>query len=145
MATPYRIAGCCIDRSPAADLVVAEALRLRSAGTVEQIRLVHVLEKPPPLHAGPFTYREPDAVLRREAQRWLDDRVSGVAEAVGVLLDGHPPDAVCEWAEEAGVGLLLVAPHRGAIDRAIHGEFAGDVVYGAPCPVLIVRPSAPAA
>ena len=141
MATAYRTAGLCIDRSPMAGMVIGEGLRLRHAGAVERIVLVHVLERPPPLHAGPFTYREPDAVLRREAQRWLDARAGEVAGATAVLLEGHPPDAVRAWAAEAAIALLLTAPHRGVIARAFHGEFAGDLVYRAPCPVLIVRPA----
>ncbi len=59
--------------------------------------------------------------------------------ADGVVLEGNPSDAVCAWAAEAGVDLLIVAPHHGAFARAVHGEFAGRVTYAAPCPVLMVR------
>lgn len=141
MTTAFRTVGCCIDRSPAADLVIDEAIRLRLRGAVEDVHLVHVIEPPAPLHAGPFTYREPMPVLRREAQEWVDERAAAITGATGVVLEGHPTDAVSEWAARADADLLIVAPHRGAFERALHGEFAGDLAYSAPCPVLIVRPA----
>lgn len=141
MSSAFHTAGCCIDRSPAADLVIDEAIRLRLRGAAETIVLVHVIEAPPPLHAGPFTYREPMPVLRREAQEWVDERAAAIRDATGVVLEGHPPEAVCDWAVREGIDLLVVAPHRGAFERAVHGEFAGEVVYRAPCPVLVVRPA----
>lgn len=142
MTTAYLTIGCCIDRSPAADLAIDEAVRLRSLGSVETLHLVHVVKEPPPLHAGPFTYRDPPSVLRAEGEKWLAERVASVRDAVPVLLGGPPADAVCDWAEVVDADLLIVAPHHGAFDRAVHGEFAGELVYRAPCPVLIVRPRA---
>jgi nucleotide-binding universal stress UspA family protein len=139
MSTSFRSVGCCIDRSPAADLVIDEAIRLRRDGVAQELHLVHVVEPPPPLHAGPFTYIEPSPVLRREAQEWIEERLAAIPGADGVVLEGNPSDAVCAWAAEAGVDLLVVAPHHGAFARAVHGEFAGRVTYAAPCPVLMVR------
>jgi nucleotide-binding universal stress UspA family protein len=141
VSAAFRHVGCCIDRSPAADLVIDEAIRLNTRGAAEALALVHVIEPPAPLHAGPFTYREPAQVLRREAQEWIDQRATAVRDATTAVLEGHPVDAVCDWAVREGVDLLVVAPHRGVFDRAVHGEFAGELVYRAPCPVLIVRPA----
>ena len=62
--------------------------------------------------------------------------------AKAVLLEGDPADAVCDWAARAGADLLIVARHRGAIARALHGSFAGRVAEHAPCPVLVLRPPA---
>ncbi len=140
MTTAYRTVGCCIDRSPAADLVIDEAVRLRSQGTVDRIHLVHVVEEPPPLHAGPFTYRDPPSVLRAEGERWLAEKVASVRDAIPELLGGPRVDAVCEWAEVADADLLICAPHHGGFARALHGEFAGDLIYRASCPVLVLRP-----
>jgi nucleotide-binding universal stress UspA family protein len=140
MATAFPTIGCSIDRSAAAALAIAEGLRLRDLGVVGAVCLVHVVEPPPPLHAGPFTYVEPDPVARAEARAWLDERLASAPGATGVLLDGPPGRAVCEWAASTGAGLLLVAAHRGVIDRAIHGRFAGHVTYHSPCPVLVIHP-----
>lgn len=139
MRTTFRSVGCCIDHSPAADLVIDEAIRLRREGAAERLHLVHVIEAPPPLHTGPFTYTEPTPVLRREARQWIEERLAAIPGADGVVLEGNPPEAVCTWAAEAGIDLLIVAPHHGAFARAVHGEFAGRLTYSAPCPVLIVR------
>lgn len=141
MTSPaFRTIGCCVNRSPAADLVIDEAIRLRLHETADDVRLVNVIQEPRPLWAGPFTYREPMSVVRHEAQAWLDELVAAVTGSTGVLLEGHPADEVCGWAEREAIDLLVIAPHRGAFDRALHGEFAGEIIYRSPCPVLIVRP-----
>ena len=142
MTTPaFPIVGCCIDRSPSADLVIDEAIRLRLKGVVGTLHLVHVMVPPEQMHAGPFTYRVPDPLMVREAREWLDERAAAVRDAETVVLQGHPTDAVSEWAARAGADLLIVAAHHGAVSRALHGEFAGDLVYAAPCPVLALRPA----
>lgn len=143
MATTYRDIACCVDQSPTAQVVIDEARAMRDRDPTIALRLVHVVRPPVVRLAGPYTYVEPSAQRRAEAQRWLDERLAAVPGATGVLLDGPPAKAVCRWAAQAGVDLLVVAPHHGAFDRAIHGEFAGDLVYRAPCPVLIVRPAPP--
>ena len=141
MVTRYRNVACCIDQSPSALLVMEEGRAMRELDPTIALHLVHVARPPAVRPAGPYTYVEPSAVRRAEARRWLDDRLAEVPGATGVLLDGNPSKAVCRWAAQAGVDLLIVAPHHGAFDRAVHGDFAGDVAYRAPCPVLIVRPS----
>ncbi len=139
MTTPFRAIGCCIDHSPAGRAVVAEGVRLRETLGGERLHLVHVLEPPAPLHAGPYTYLEPREVVRSDEGHWLDERVAAVPGSTGVLLEGEPSEAICRWADGAGIDLLIVAPHRGAIGRALHGSFARRLAHDAPCPVLVLR------
>ncbi len=92
------------------------------------------------LHAGPYTYVEPSETAVEEARAWMDERVAEVGHAEGVVLQGADPGpAVVEWAQGAGVDLLVVAPHRGLVDRILHGSFAAHLTYHAPCPVLMLR------
>lgn len=138
--TAFRTIGCCIDHSPAGEAVVAEGVRLRDASGGAALHLVHVSQPPPPLRAGPYTYVEPDSVVRSEEGGWLERRAQEVPGAMSALLEGDPAEAVCAWAREAGADLLIVARHRGPLSRALHGSFAGRVASGAPCPVLVLRP-----
>lgn len=142
MTTAFHTIGCCIDHSPAGRAVAAEGVRLRDAMEGARLHLVHVVEPPPVLHAGPYTYTEPGAVVRSDEDHWLHARAAKTPGATGVLLEGDPADAVCEWAARAGADLLIVARHRGAMARALHGSFAGRVAEQAPCPVLVLRPPA---
>ncbi len=57
-----------------------------------------------------------------------------------VVLDGHPAATACEWSAEAGVDVMVVASHRGLVERSLLGSFAGHVAHNAPCPVLLVPP-----
>ena len=140
MTTPFQTIGCCVDHSPAGLAVAAEGVRLRDASGDAALHLVHVIEQPPVLHAGPFTYVEPAAVVHSDEDHWLHARVAKIPGAEGVLLEGDPADAVCEWAARAGADLLIVARHRGPLARALRGSFAGRVAEHAPCPVLVLRP-----
>ena len=141
MTTAFYSIGCCIDRSDAARAVLDEGIRLRELGDAAAIHLVHVVEPPPVLHAGPYTYVEPSAVAIDEAKEWMDAQVAAIHAAGGVVLDGEPGPAVCAWAESSGVDLLIAAPHRGVVDRILHGSFAAHLTYHAHCPVLMVRPA----
>lgn len=142
MTTPFRTIGCCIDHSPAGRIVAAEGARLRDAAGAGSLSLVHVVEPPPALRAGPYTYVEPAAVVRSDESHWLHERVERTPGATGVLLEGDPAREVCAWASRAGADLLIVARHRGPIARVLHGSFASRVAENAPCPVLVLRPPA---
>lgn len=142
MTTTFRTIGCCIDHSPAGRIVAAEGARLREVLGGGILHLVHVVEPPPPLHAGPYTYAEPAAVVRSDEQHWLHERVERHPGATGVLLEGDPVEEVCAWAAREGADLLIVARHRGTLARALHGSFASRVAEHAPCPVLVLRPPA---
>lgn len=140
MTTAFYSIGCCLDHSDAARAVLDEAARLRELGDAAAIHLVHVVEPAPVLHAGPYTYVEPSAVAVDEAKEWMGARVAEIGAASGTVLDGADPGpVVCDWAEAQGLDLLVVAPHRGVLDRILHGSFAAHLTYHAPCPVLMLR------
>ena len=41
---------------------------------------------------------------------WLDELVHDIEGAEAVLLEGHPPEAACDWALEAGCDVMIAAP-----------------------------------
>lgn len=142
MPAPYSKIACCISADPASEAVVAEAAALRDQGGGELV-LVTVAGTAHASLAGPFSYYVEDpAILAEEAEKWLTERAAAVPPATAVVLDGYPPRAVCHWAAENGVDLIVAAAHRGVVERTLLGGFAAYVAYHAPCPVLLVRPPA---
>ena len=108
------------------------------------------------VHVGPFPLivNEVDGatVARREdlndaARRWIEERAAAVPGARAVFLEGSAGPAICDWAEEAGVDLLVVGAHHGRVQSLLLGSVSGHLVNHAPCPVLVVRlwPRHPAA
>ena len=82
-----------------------------------------------------------DTALEYEAaEMWLAEQIEGRDGAEAVLLEGHPAEAACEWARESGCDVLVVASHRGRVERVFVGSFAGHVAHNAPCPVLLIPP-----
>ena len=142
MPAPYRKIAACISADPAGDVVVAEAAALREQSGGE-LMLVTVAGTAHTSLAGPFSYYTEDpGVLIEEAEQWLGERVATTPGATAVVLDGYPPRAVCRWAADNGVDLIVAAAHRGVVERTLLGGFASYVAYHAPCPVLLVHPPA---
>jgi nucleotide-binding universal stress UspA family protein len=132
----------CIDRSEAADAALAEARRLHAAQGGGRLSLVHVAPWPL-LYTGEAGAWVPDPEdISQAAREWLAKVAADVPEGEPVLLDGYPPAAVCDWATENGVDLLVAASHRGLVERVLLGSFAGYLVRHAPCAVLLTRPAA---
>jgi nucleotide-binding universal stress UspA family protein len=96
----------------------------------------------PAVHVIPGSTAEDPMALVEAAQRWLEDQIAdaGDAEAV-VLADEDAAAAVCAWAAEAEVDLLVVASHRGVAERTLLGSFASHLAHHAPCDVHLVRPA----
>jgi len=137
---PYAHIACCIEDSRASRLALAEARRLRALGP-GRLSLVHVAPIPLVYAAAGAGVWVPDPDDLGEAERvWLEEVVAETPGAEGVLLNGYPPAAACEWAREAGADLLAAAAHRGRIERMLLGSFAAYLAYHAPCTVLLVRP-----
>ena len=136
----YRHIAVCVDRSAAANAALAEAQRLHDAAPGGRLSIVHVAPWPL-LYTDEGGAWAPDpADIASAARSWLDETVSGIPGAEGVLLDGYPPAVVCDWAGEHGVDLLVAASHRGLVERVLLGSFAGYLVRNAPCAVLLTRP-----
>ncbi|MCC6830761.1 MAG: universal stress protein [Thermoleophilia bacterium] len=135
--TGYRSIAVCTDGATDSTPGLAEArVLLAPNGT---LRLVHVTRRVPLAGAGPALpgTDAPDPV--EGARAWLE----GVAAAAGaepvLLVSDTPAPAVAEWAAGNGVGLLVAAPRRSRLERAVLGSFTSDLAHGAPCPVLITR------
>jgi nucleotide-binding universal stress UspA family protein len=136
----YAHIACCIEDSDASRLALAEARRLRALGP-GRLSLVHVAPIPLVYAPGAPGVWTPDPNDIAEVERaWLDGVAADVPGAEPVALDGYPPEAVCDWAAEAGVDLLVAAAHRGLVQRMLLGSFAGYLAHHAPCTILLVRP-----
>jgi nucleotide-binding universal stress UspA family protein len=137
---PYRHIACCLEPSPMAERVLAEALRLRALGP-GRLTLVH--SAPPPSLAGGY-YDDGDETLPVEDREFLETFGGPIPGAERVLLAGPAAEEVVRWAAESDVDLIVAGAHRGRVDRAILGSFATFLAYNAPCTVLLVRPPAAA-
>ena len=135
--------GCCIDDSAAAAraLAHADALRALVGG---RLSVVHVIPSPAfltSLAASLGGAPVHDTELEHEAaEMWLDEQVQGREGAEAVLLEGHPAEVACVWARESECDVLVVASHRGRVERVLIGSFADYVAHHAPCPVLLIPP-----
>jgi nucleotide-binding universal stress UspA family protein len=139
----YRHVACAVDDSEPSLAALEEARRVWGGGP-GRLSVVHVAEPPVHLVSGV------GALAGVTQEDWVGparDRLAGVVAGIpgaeAVLLTGDPTaQAVCDWAAEAGVDLLVAAAYRGALNRALVGSFARHVAYHAPCPVLLVGPGA---
>ncbi len=137
MADAYAHIACCLDASPAGDAALAAAIRMRSLGA-GGLTLLHVMEPGAEVYTGYAGDTRGDGSL--EARSWMREMVALAPGSEGVLLEGHPPAAVEEWARGAGVDLLVAVRHRGRLEHLMLGSFAQHLAYHAPCPVLLVHP-----
>jgi nucleotide-binding universal stress UspA family protein len=139
----YEHIACFIDDSDAARGGLTHAVALRAL-TGGRLSVVHVVASPGyliSLAASVGGGTLPDAALERSAaEMWLTEQVRGLEGAEAVLLEGPPAGTACEWAAGSGCDLLVVATHRGLVERSLLGSFAGHVAHHAPCPVLLIPP-----
>ena len=140
MDAPYRHIACCLDDSPAAERALEECLRLRDLAPA-RLTLVHAVAPPPAVAAFGF-WSVDMGMIEDDEREWLRARATEVPDADAILLHGHPPLAVCEWAAREGVDLLVAASHRGVLGRVMFGSFASYLAHHAPCTVLLTRPPA---
>lgn len=139
MSSPYQHIAVCIDRSEPAQKALREAIALRDSLGAERLSVIHVAPWPM-MYAGEAAGWAPNQKeIEDSAATWLDETLEGIPGATAVLLDGYPPVAVCDWAADNGVDLLMAASHRGLVERVLLGSFAGYLVHHAPCAVLLVR------
>jgi nucleotide-binding universal stress UspA family protein len=146
MTVPFAHIACCVEyESTASTQVLATGRALRSLGSGGTLSVVHVVEPPIGYPGFPgvgfyFGGLDPGEV-EAEALDWIQGMVG--PDESPVILRGHAPAAVCDWASGADVDLLVIAATRGMVDRVILGSFASYLMHHAPCPVLLVRPIAP--
>ncbi|MBL9083410.1 MAG: universal stress protein [Planctomycetales bacterium] len=62
------------------------------------------------------------------------------------LLEGDPATALTDFARDKKVDFIVLSSHgRTGLSRLVMGSVAELVMRHAPCPVLVVKPTAPAA
>jgi nucleotide-binding universal stress UspA family protein len=142
VSVTYSHIACFIDDSEAASRALAHAAALRD-GTGARLSVVHVLAPPASLStppAGPGAAPVHDTEVEKEAaEMWLAEEARSVG-AEGILLEGHPASTATEWAEQNGVDIVMAATHRGLVERALLGSFAGYLAHHAPCAVFLIPP-----
>lgn len=89
--------------------------------------------------------REIEAAAREKLEGWVQRHVKRTPVRV-VVRSGVTHEVVCRVAADVGASLIVMATHgRKGIGHAILGSVTERVLREAPCPVLVVRPPAPAA
>ena len=67
----------------------------------------------------------------------------GASPAETVCLTGRPWHVICDWAAEKKVDLIVMPTHgHSGLRHILMGSVAERVTHKAPCPVLVVRPTA---
>ncbi|MCU0308112.1 MAG: universal stress protein [Thermoleophilia bacterium] len=130
----------CVEDSAGSRLALAEAARVRAIapGRLSVLHVVGTPAPPPYLSEGGSFMPDGDEV-RRGAGDWLAEQAAAAPGATPVVLEGYPPQAVCEWAAANGVSLLVAGAERGRIERLLLGSFSTYLSRHAPCSVLLVR------
>lgn len=132
----YSHVACCIDRTEASERVQARGAELADLFGA-RLSVVHILT--PAISVGGTTATTP-AGRHAEAQSWVEQRASQDEGAHGVVVEGtNIGEAVCVWAAENEISLLVVGQREGSILENI-GSSANYVVRHAPCDVLVAHP-----
>ncbi len=125
-----------------------QALRLATGLAQESeaiLYVVHVVAMPPgPEVALPF--RKMEAEARAKLERLVRQRVKGKARCQIEVTMGDPGVEILQAAKRLGANLIVMATHgRKGLRHLVLGSVAEHVVREASCPVLTVKPKAPAA
>jgi nucleotide-binding universal stress UspA family protein len=140
-----------LDGSPFAETVLPHAADLARAldGT---ILLLRVVEPPLPTYAFAEASMTPPPVATTYAE--AESYVAGVAQRLtepGLTVqtevaEGWPADIIAQRSETLGHGMVVMATHgRSGVARLLLGSVALQVVRRSAVPVMLVRPSMPAA
>lgn len=126
--------------SPGSRKALEEGARIAALCSA-RLSVLHAtsIPMPPPNMAEGGVFLPDPEVMQDAALEWLTEAIAGVPGAVPVVLQGNPADAVCLWAEENGVDLLVAGAERGKIERLLLGSFALHLSKHAPCDVLLAR------
>ena len=136
----YTHVAVAVEDSPGSRKALEEGARIASLCSA-RLSVLHAtsIPMPPPNMAEGGVFLPDPEVMQHAALEWLTEAIAGVPDAVPVVLQGNPADAVCLWAEENGVDLLVAGAERGKIERLLLGSFALHLSKHAPCDVLLAR------
>jgi len=133
-----------LDGSSFAEEALPHARELAECGGGEIVlaRVDEPYEPPPGIFVPATAIPE---VVRLSAGEYLEQLVSRLRLAglkvESTVLDGKVADAILKYAREEGVDLIAMSTHgRTGISRLLMGSVAEQIVHGAPCPVLLIRP-----
>jgi nucleotide-binding universal stress UspA family protein len=131
-----------VDGSPNSDRAVEAAAEV-AAAHASDMTICHVFYIPEHYVtdlAGPLR-----AAMREDAEKILEHASSvakenGVEAATHLIQEGHPADAILDFATELGVGLIVVGVRGKTGDRArAMGSVSGTIASNATASVLLVR------
>ncbi|MFC1466356.1 MAG: universal stress protein [Candidatus Brachytrichaceae bacterium NZ_4S206] len=133
-----------LDGSSFSEEALPHARELAECGNAEIIlaRVDEPYEPPPGVFVPATAIPE---VVQLTAGEYLEQLVSRLQLAgfkvSSAVLDGKVPDALLKFAKSEGVDLIVMSTHgRTGLSRLLMGSVAEQVVHGAHCPVLLVRP-----
>ena len=143
----FRTVVLATDLSPTSEAATTAALDL--AGTLGARLLAVSVIDPGSLRlpGGRFRQRVDQVRSERElAAQSLVARGRSIGVAVDFLVwEGDPGEAIIDAAAAETADLIVVGSHgRGTVGRFLIGSVSDHVVRNAQCPVLVVRPGAPA-
>ena len=128
--------GACIDGDEHSPVVLATARHVADAHDAK-LTAVHVADD---IRAYVECAWAPDPEEWNAGWAASMDEMVGDTSCERVVLQGEfAGPSIREWAESADADLLIVAAHRGAVQRFFLGGVANDLAHHAPCDLLISR------
>ena len=136
----YTHVAVAVEDSPGSRKALEEGARIAElcGARLSVLHATSIPMPPPNMGEGGVFLPDPE-VMQDAALAWLTEAIEGVPGAQPVVLQGNPSDAVCLWAEENGVDLLVAGAERGKMERLLLGSFALHLSKHAPCDVLLAR------
>jgi nucleotide-binding universal stress UspA family protein len=133
-------------------LPVAIAVAQKFGSEIILLRVLDIPMPSPPASHPEVTIgwvREARAHAHQEAQTYLDQRQQEVYEqgikVRALMRDQSPAEDILQVVVREGIDLIVMSAHgQGGLDRWTFGGVADKVARHSPCPVLLVRYSAPA-
>ena len=132
----------CVDFSSQSTRGLAEIGEYARANG-SKVTLIHVLDPrafiPPQAVLEP-SYPESEETDETELAKLRDEHLSGIAVELAVIEDHAPARAICDYAEQNDVDLIVVGSHgRGRMEHWLIGSVAERVVRHATANVYVVR------
>lgn len=129
--------------------VFAVNTAVRNAGC--ELHLLHVIPEPSAQFWKGYIYEvdeDVDARAKREIDEKLAEtyrpRVPGDVKLVIAMRIGEAGQQILEYAKAEDIDLVIVGRQgAGTVGKILFGNVTGRVVRKAPCPVLVIPPTAP--
>jgi nucleotide-binding universal stress UspA family protein len=128
---------CPTDLTPESNAALRYAVAL--AGAYEaRLTICHCAESQSPVEKaarGNFRKRVESSV-----RQWAGVGHCPPADFDGIIIDGHPGEAIVKVAAERNVDLIVMRSRRRPLAAALLGSVTEAVCRTAPCPVLVTHP-----